>query len=89
MSKYVVKSGVHMVKGQLLRKGDTFTLKNENFVNPENAHVFDKIADDKPEASVEAEEGKKRGRKPKAEAAVVEKTSETAGEPSDTPPVGV
>ena len=54
MSMYRVKSGLHFINGQLLRIGETFALKNDKFIDAENAKLFEKI--EEPKAPKKAKE---------------------------------
>lgn len=43
MSKYRVKSGFHVVKGEVLRAGDMFSVDAGDFLTGERAAFFEKV----------------------------------------------
>lgn len=45
MSKYRVKSGLHVVNNQLLRVGEIVEVKSDKFLNAERAPFFEKVVE--------------------------------------------
>lgn len=79
MSKYRVKYGMHIVKGQLVREGQTVEVDSETFAEGERVRFFEKVVEkapekepaDEPPADEPPADGqnmpKKRGPKPKGQ----------------------